>query len=207
MAWVAPASRDDETKEDYETEQKARGENKRQGSDSTSERSTANSQKAGKLLAVNDRVDFSLPDPRANVPLSSTNHDNGEGDDDLEGILEMLAQVRRDVTHGEGGERDDGASGETDPEGGVRGKNRETGDTEIIEESVAIVEKQYARPDAEGEKEEDEERESYGPHGGKEMSLVPTRSKGFRIRPRELKKSQENRSSDSRMRRGVGHPS
>ena len=139
LTWVFE---EEESKEEC-TDQKDHGrDDHAQGSDSTSERSATRSQNTRKLLAVDDREDLSLPYLRADVPLSSTNRDNnhaGEDDYSVE-TSEKVVQVVRNVTHRQDGQRDEGASDQTDLLRSVRRKSGETGDTEAAEESVAEAE-------------------------------------------------------------------
>lgn len=106
--WVESASApsrvpffwEDESEEESGDDQKAHdNDDQRQGSYSTSERSIADSQNTGKPLVADYRVDLSPPHPRADIPLSSTNCNNGEKEDDHVGTFERLAQVRRNGAH------------------------------------------------------------------------------------------------------------
>ena len=95
-----PVFREEESKEESADHQKAQGdENQKQGSYSTSEGGTADSQNAGKPLVANYHEDLPPPHPRTDIPLSSTNRDNGEEEDDHVGTFERPAQLRRNGTH------------------------------------------------------------------------------------------------------------
>jgi hypothetical protein len=124
----------------------------------TSEGRAAHSQNAGKLLALNYHVYPSFPHLRTDIPLSSTDCDDSKEEDGHVGTVERVAQFRWDSTQGENGYCSEGASDQTDPEGGVRGKSRETWNTEGLEESVPGVEETEAGSDAEREREEDQSR-------------------------------------------------
>jgi len=106
--WVEPADtpssipffRKDESKEESTDDHETHGNyNQKQGSYSTSEGSVTDSQNARKPLVADYRVDLSLPDLRADIPLSSTNRDNGEEEDEYVGAFERPAQVRWNGAH------------------------------------------------------------------------------------------------------------
>jgi len=136
-----PFFREDESKEESGDDQKAHGnDDQRQSSYSTSERGITDSQNTRKPLVADYRVDLSPPHPRADIPLSSTNCNNGEKEDEHVGTFERVAQVRWNGAHRQDRQRGEDSSDETDLSGSVRGKSGEAGNTEAVEESVARVE-------------------------------------------------------------------
>jgi len=97
--WV-PFLREEESEKESSDDQKACGnDDQKQGSHSTSERSTPDSQNAGEPLSADYHIDPSLPHSRADIPLSSTSRDNGEEEYDYVGTFERPAQVVRNGPH------------------------------------------------------------------------------------------------------------
>ena len=123
--------------EDHKADRKA---DENQSSYSASQRCTAYPQNARKFLAADDDIGPSLPHLRANVPLSSTNCDDGGEEDDHVGALKRVTQLRWNGAQGEKGQRCEDTSDQTDPEGSVRGESRETRYAESLEKGVTGIE-------------------------------------------------------------------
>ena len=88
--WL-PLFREEVLKEANRCDQKAKDSaNENKGSYSTSERCTAHSQNPGKFLACDHDICPSLPYLRADIPLSSTDGDDGEREGDHVGTLKRV---------------------------------------------------------------------------------------------------------------------
>lgn len=77
--------------------------NQSQGSYSASERCTAHSQNSGKFLAAHHDKDPPFPHLSTDIPLSSTNCDDGEREDEHVGTLKRVTKFRWDGSQREKG--------------------------------------------------------------------------------------------------------
>ena len=138
---LIPLFREEVAKEESSGDQKHRhNTNKNKGTYSPGKGCAAHPKNTRKFLSVNYHVDPSPPYPCADVPLSSTNCDDGKEEDGHVRTFERVTEFRRNCTQCEYGQRGEDASSQTDPEGSVRGKSRETWDAKILEDSVPGIE-------------------------------------------------------------------
>lgn len=138
-AWVPPLFREEMFKDKDNGDQKShRTTDQNQGSHGPCERCTAHSEHARKF-PPSDMI-LASPQLRTEVPLSSTEGDDGEEEGSHVGTLENVTQLGRNGAHGKNWQGGEGTSDQTDPDGSVGGKGRESWNTETLEEDVSGVE-------------------------------------------------------------------